>query len=140
MKNAADIFGTLRLSPGRRVDMKEEIFTPPGGGGGGRQVPDTRGVQNEAQAMSKTVPEDTVRLSSGKGQRKFKSPIEMLANTVAHMQRDLAILRDENHALRSTTAPQVIQAPRRAALTTMKVPRFDRTTSMHKLGTISSSV
>ena len=79
--------------------------------------------------MSKTVPEDTVRFNSGKGQRKFKSPIEMLANTVAHMQRDLAILRDENHALRSTTAPQVIQAPRRAALTTTKVPRFDGTTS-----------
>ena len=33
LKNAADIFGTLRLSPGRRVDMKEEVFTPPGGGG-----------------------------------------------------------------------------------------------------------
>ena len=43
--------------------------------------------------MSKTFPEDTVRLSSGKGQRKFKSPVEMLANTVAHMQRDLDILR-----------------------------------------------
>ena len=33
LKNAADIFGTLRLSLGRRVDMKEEVFTPPGGGG-----------------------------------------------------------------------------------------------------------
>ena len=33
LKNAADIFGTLRLSPGRRVDMKKEVFTPPGGGG-----------------------------------------------------------------------------------------------------------
>ena len=128
LKNAADIFRTLRLSPGRRVDTKEEVFTPPGGGGG-RQVPDPRGAQSEAQAMSKTVPDDTVRLNSGKNQRKFKSPVEMLANTVAHMQRDLDILRDENHALRSTTAPQVIQAPRRAALTTTKVPRFDGTTS-----------
>ena len=34
LKNAADIFGTLRLSPGRRVDMKKEDFTPPVGGGG----------------------------------------------------------------------------------------------------------
>ena len=33
LKNVADIFGTLRLSPGRRVDMKEEVFTPRGGGG-----------------------------------------------------------------------------------------------------------
>ena len=79
--------------------------------------------------MSKTVPEDTVRFNSGKGQRKFKSPIEMLANTVAHMQRDLAILRDENHELRSTTSPQMIQDPRRAALTTTKVPRLDGATS-----------
>ena len=38
LKNAADIFGTLRLSPGRRVDMKEEVFTPPGGGGGVRSL------------------------------------------------------------------------------------------------------
>ena len=38
LKNAADICGTLRLSPGRRVDMKDEVFTPPGGGGGGGGV------------------------------------------------------------------------------------------------------
>ena len=94
-----------------------------------RQVPDPRGAQSEVQAMSKTVPEDTVRLNSGKGQRKFKSPVEMLANTVAHMQRDLDILRDENHALKSTTFPQVIQAPQRAALTTTKVPWVAGTTS-----------
>ena len=25
--------GTLRLSPGRRIDMEEEVFTPPRGGG-----------------------------------------------------------------------------------------------------------
>ena len=86
-------------------------------------------MQSEAQTMSKIVPEDPVILISGKGQRKFKSPIEMLANTVAHMQRDLAILRDENHTLRSPATPQVIQAPRPAALTTTKVPRFDGTTN-----------
>ena len=34
-RNAVDIFGTLSLSPGRRIDMKVEVFTPPGGGGGG---------------------------------------------------------------------------------------------------------
>ena len=45
------------------------------------------------------------------------------------MQRDLAILRDENRTLRTPATSQVIQAPRRAALTTTKVPRFDGTTS-----------
>ena len=45
------------------------------------------------------------------------------------MQRDLPILRDENRALRTPATSQVIQAPRRAALTTTKVQRFDGTTS-----------
>ena len=45
------------------------------------------------------------------------------------MQRDLVILRDENRALRTPATSQVIQAPRRVALTTTKVPRFDGTTS-----------
>ena len=31
--------GTLRLSPGRRIDMEEEVFTPPRGGGGGASGP-----------------------------------------------------------------------------------------------------
>ena len=30
--------GTLRLSPGRRIDMEEEVFTPPRGGGGIRPL------------------------------------------------------------------------------------------------------
>ena len=43
-RNAADISavrhpnGTLRLSPGRRIDMEEEVFTPPRGGGGVRSL------------------------------------------------------------------------------------------------------
>ena len=35
----------------------------------------------------------------------------------------------ENRVLRTPATSQVIQAPRRAALTTTKVPRFDGTTS-----------
>ena len=57
-------------------------------------------MQSEARAVPETVPEDTVR-NSGKGQRNFRSPIDMLVNTVSHMQRDLAILRDENRTLRT---------------------------------------
>ena len=102
--------GTLRLWPERRIFMEEEVFTPPRGGG--RQVPEPQGVQSEARAVPKTVPEDTVR-NSGKGQRNFRSPVEMLVNTVSHMQRDLAIIRDENRTLRTPATSQVIQAPRR---------------------------
>ena len=53
----------------------------------------------------------------GQGQKNVGSPIDTLVNTVSHMQRDLAILRDENRALRTP------------ALTTTNVPRLDGTTS-----------
>ena len=45
------------------------------------------------------------------------------------MQQDLSRLRDENHLLRTPAVPQVVQASRRAAFTSTKVPRFDGTTS-----------
>ena len=118
--------GTLRLSPGRRIDMEEDVFTPLRGGG--RLGPAPRGVHEEARAVPKIFPEDTKR-EGGQSQKNVGSPIDTLVNTVSHMQRDLAILRDENRALRTPAASQVIQTPRRAALTTTKVPRFDGTTS-----------
>ena len=85
-------------------------------------------MQSEARVGPKTVPEDNVRVSA-KDRRNFRSPIEMLVNTVSHMKRDLAMLRDENRALRTPATPRVIQTPRRAALMTMEVPQFDGTTS-----------
>ena len=78
--------------------------------------------------MPQIFPEDSLR-DSGQGRRNFRSPVEMLVNTVPHMQKDLAILQEENRILRTPATSQVIQAPRRAALTTMTVPRFDGTTS-----------
>ena len=50
------------------------------------------------------------------------SPVDMLVDTVARMQKDLAMLREDNLVLRTPATSQVIQAPRRAA-------RFDGTTS-----------
>ena len=50
-------------------------------------------------------------------------------DTVSRIQKEMAILREENCLLRTLAASQVVQAPRRAALTTTKVPRFDGTTS-----------
>ena len=50
-------------------------------------------------------------------------------DTVSCMQKDMAILREENHVLRTPATSQAIQSPRQAALTTTKVPRFDGTTS-----------
>ena len=53
----------------------------------------------------------------------------MLVDTVARMQQDLANLRAENRMLRTPEVPQVVRAPRQAAFTTTKAPRFDGTTS-----------
>ena len=50
-------------------------------------------------------------------------------DTVSRIQKDMTILREENRLLGTPAASQVVQAPRRAALTTTKVPQFDRTTS-----------
>ena len=94
-------------------------------GGGGRPAPEPQGVQ---KLVPKIFLEDITR-DGGQDQKNAQSPIETLVNTVSHMQRDLAILRYENRALRTPATSHVIQAPRRAALTTTKVPRFDGTTS-----------
>ena len=85
-------------------------------------------MQKEARAVPKIFPEDITR-DGGQDQKNVRSSIDTLVNTVSHRPRDLAILRDENRALRTPATSQVIQTPRRAALTTTKVPRFDGTTS-----------
>ena len=51
------------------------------------------------------------------------SPVDMLVDTVSRIQKDMAILREENRLLRTPAASQAEQSPRRAALTTTKVPR-----------------
>ena len=108
--------------------MEEEVFTPPRGGGGGRPAPEPQGVPCEVRAVPRLFPEDSLR-DGGQSQKNIGSPVDMLVNTMSCMQKDLAILREENRVLRTPATSQVIQAPRRAALTTTKVPRFDGTTS-----------
>ena len=56
-------------------------------------------------------------------------PVDRLVDMVARMQLDLADLRAENRMLKTPRVTQVTSAPRQAALTTTKVPRFDGTTS-----------
>ena len=51
-------------------------------------------------------------------QNDIGSPVDMLVNTVARMQKDIVTLLKENHLLRMPAIPQVVQAPRRAAFTT----------------------
>ena len=118
------------LSPGQQIFMEEEVITPPRGG---RPAPEPqgspRGVRAVPYLFPKIFPEDSLRDSGLDNQKYIGSPVDMLVNTVARMQKDIATLREENRLLRSPAIPQVVQAPRRAAFTTTKVPRFDGTTS-----------
>ena len=99
---------------------------------GGRTVPEPQGVPHEVRAIPKPFPdgfpEDSLR-DGGQCQKNIGSPVDMLVDTVSRIQKDLAILREENRILRTPATSQVIQAPRQPALTTTKVPLFDGTTS-----------
>ena len=55
--------------------------------------------------------------------------MDMLVDTVSRIQKGIAILCEENRVLRTPAILQMAQAPRRVALTTTKVTRFDGTTS-----------
>ena len=61
-------------------------------------------------------------------QKDVESQVDMLVDTVARMQQDLANLRAENQMLKTPGVPQVVRAPRQAAFTTTKVPWCDGTT------------
>ena len=77
------------------------------------------------QIFSEVLPRD-----GGPDRRKdVESPVYVLVDTVARMQQDLASLHAENRLLRTPAVPQVVRAPRQAAFTTTKVPRFDGMTS-----------
>ena len=107
---------TLLLSPGRRILMEEEVITPPRGA--------PRGVQ--AVPFPDDFPKDSLR-DGGLRHKDIGSPVDMLVDTVSRIQKDMAILREENRLLRTPAASQAVQALRRAALTTTKAPRFDGT-------------
>ena len=92
----------------------------------GRPAPEPQGAPREVQAVPKPFPdgfpEDSLR-DGGQCQKDIESPVDMLVDT------EMAILREENRLLRTPATSQVVQVPRRAALTTTRVPRFDGTTS-----------
>ena len=122
--------------------MEEEVITPPRGGrptrksgftteGGpsGRPAPEPQGSPHAVRAVPNIFTEGRSRVSGLDRQKDIGLPVDILVDTVAGMQQDLARLREEKHLLRTPAVPQVAQAPRRAAFTTTKVPRFDGKTS-----------
>ena len=101
------------LSPGRQILMEEEVITPPRGGG--RPAPEPqgspRGVRAVPNPFPKIFPEESLRDGGLERQKDIGSPVDMLVNTVARMQKDIATLREENRLLRMPAIPQVVQAP-----------------------------
>ena len=118
------------LSQGWQISMEEEVITPPRGG---CPAPEPQGSPRGVRAVPNTFPidflEDSLRDGGLDRRKDIGSPVDMLVNTVARMQKDIVTLREENRILRTPAIPQVVQAPRQVAFTTMKVPQFDGTTS-----------
>ena len=99
---------------------------------GGRPAPEPQGAPRGVRAVPDPFPDDSPEdklRDGGQRHKDIESPVDMLVDTVSRMQKDMAILREENLILRTPAAPQAVQTPRRVALTTTKVPRFDGTTS-----------
>ena len=88
---------TLLLLPGWRILMEEEVITPPRGG---RPVPEPQGAPRGVRAVPKPFPddfpEDSLR-DGGLRQKDIGSPVDMLVDTVSCIQKDMAILHEENH-------------------------------------------
>ena len=103
---------------------------------GGRSAPEPQGVPREVRAVPQIFSDDSLR-DSDQGRKNFRSPVEMLVNTVSHMQKYLAILHEENRILRTPATSQVIQAPRRGGAHDDQSAAVRRN---YKLGTISPSV
>ena len=100
---------TLLLSPGRRILMEEEVVTPPKGG---RPAPETPGVPGGIRAVPfpDDLLEDSLRIG-GLRQKDIESPVDMLVDTVSRIQKEMAILREENRVLRTPATSQVVQLP-----------------------------
>ena len=109
-----------------RILMEEEVITPPRKG---RPAPETQGAPRGVRAVPKPFPDDISSRDGGLRQKDIGSPVDMLVDTVSRIKKDLAIHREKNRLLITPASSQVVQAPRRAALTTTKVQRFDGTTS-----------
>ena len=114
------------LSPERQILLEEEVTTPPRGG---RPAPVTQVPPGGARAVPQIFTEVRPQDGEPDRQKDVGSPVDMLVDMVVRMQLDLVDLRAENPMLRTPGFPQVVHAPRQAAFTTTKVPRFDGTTS-----------
>ena len=87
---------TLSLSRGRRMFMEEEVFTPPRGA---VRLLSLRVCHERYELCLKFVWRTVYEIAvKARG-----TSVEMLVNTVSHMQIDLAILREEKSRTKNTS-------------------------------------
>ena len=108
------------------------MTTPPRGGAhrpGGRPAPEPQVPPGGARAVPQIFTDVRSRDVGSDRRNDAWSPANVLVDTVARMQQDLADLRAENRLLQTPGVPPVVRTPRQAAFTTTKVQRFGGTTS-----------
>ena len=94
------------LSPGRQISMEEEVITLQRGD---RPAPEPQGPPCGVRAVPNPFPSDFPEDSLRDGdldRQDIGSPVDMLVNTVARMQKDIATLRDPGGGTVSTVSPR----------------------------------
>ena len=119
--------------PTPRRDMQgARVVTPPrrdADGHGGLRAPGTRLPQRGTRVAPQIFTEARDKDVGSDCRNAPWSPENILIDTVARLQRELADIRAESLQFRTPGAPPVVPTPRQAAFTTNKVPRFAGTTS-----------
>ena len=123
---------TPMLPPEQRILQEEEVRTPQRKGAhghGGHRAPEYQLPPEETQVVSQIFSDVRARDVGPDRRIGSWSPGNVLEDTLARMQWDLAEIRVENRLLRTPGVQPVVPTPRQAALTTTKVPWFGGTTS-----------
>ena len=116
----------------RRYGWPGRAVTPPRrevNGHGGLRAPGSRLPPRGTRIPPQIFMEARDRDVSSDRRNVPWSPENILINTVARLQQDLADIRSESRQLRTPGVPFVVPTPRQAAFTTTKVPQFGGTTS-----------
>ena len=126
------------LLPLDRQNMQEtEVVTPPRrevNGHRGLRAPGSRLPPRGTRVAPQIFTEAQARDVSSDHRNVSWSPENILIDTVARLQQDLADIRAESRQLRTPGVPSVVPTPRQAAFTTTKVPQFGGTTSWEPVG------
>ena len=116
----------------QHIRQEEEVQTPPrreSRRDEGQQPRGARAMTNGTVLAPGGLTDQRIETAGRNRQTDKWSPVAALENTVSRMQRDLEDLQTENRLLR-TPRPQVsLPLVRQAALTTIKVPWFNGSTS-----------